>query len=302
MPNILFPTNTKLKNFADTHSFFLACLFTFIFRFAVINLFEDGLLKKLSFTTESLLEYEIHENYKNMDCAEEEKKFLDRLNEKVGMSGKLQEKLSKHGYDGDGYNELNGVWFDFWYKDLYGLALSRGYMEKESKIITVISIFAGSLTFGVFFSVFLSFIPVVGVFIAGIILLPVIVVFSVGYLLASILLPHLNNIYIIVSDIEIVKVFLVGFAVFSWFAWFIIFGQNMTKLARKLTPRGLEIVRQLNGYKMYLKGVDRGRLSFSFNRESDLSRNRTSFSWLGVFGLITDKHWDEWYLIANHPN
>ncbi len=260
----------------------------------LINLYEDGLLKKLNMFDESIVEYEIHENFKNIECAEEEKKFLERLSKEIGMSGKLEEDTNRKSRV-DGYLNLNNVWFGFWHTDMYQLALSRGYMLKESKSILPLSIFATSLTFGAFFSIFISLIPVVGKFIAGLLILPVLVVFAVGYGLATIVLAHSNIFLVLTGGIQTL---ILAFGFLSWIAWFAIFGQNMSKLSRKLTSSGLEIVRQLEGYKSYLKTVDKDRLSFSFNRESDLSRNRTSFSWLGVFGLLKDNHWDQWYEVA----
>ncbi len=264
----------------------------------MINLYEDGLLKKLEMIDEKTLEYEVHENYKNLECSEEEKVFLEKLIKNIGTTGKLQEtEDSKSNIDG--YLNLNDLWFDFWHKDLYQLARSRGYMEKESKLVFALSLFSGSLTFGMFFSVFLSFIPFVGWFIALLLLLPVLLVFAVGYGISSLILMNFDFSWALNDGAQAIILF---FGLFSWFAWFIIFGQNMSIIYNKLTPKGLELVRKLKGYKSYLKSVDKDRLSFSFNRDNDFSRNRTSFSWLGVFGLIKDKHWDEWYEIAKKDN
>ncbi len=260
----------------------------------LINLYEDGLLRKLKMVDEAVVEYEIHEDFRSLECTEDEKMFLERLSSEIGMSGTLEESKDPKSPI-DGYLNLNKLWLQFWHTDMYQLALSKGYVVKESKWIFLLSIFAASLTFGFFFSVFSSFIPFVGKYIAGILLLPVLAVFALGYGIATLIVANIN-ISLITNHLSQGAVLLLGFL--SWFAWFMIFGQNMSKLSRRLTPAGLELVRQLEGYKAYLRTVDKDRLSFSFNRESDLKRNRTSFSWLGIFGMIKDKHWDQWYEIA----
>lgn len=262
---------------------------------ALINLYEDGLLKKLKMIDDITIEYEIHENFINMNCAEDEKILLKKMSEKIGMSGTLQEDTREKSTV-DGYLVLNDLWFEFWYKDMNELGISRGYTYKNtSKIVFALSILTASLTFGVFFSIFLSFIPFIGKFIASILLLPVLILFAIGYGIATQVLIHIDISWAINNHSQAA---ILIFTFLSWFAWFIIFSQSMSKLNLKLTPLGLEVVRKLEGYKKYLKSVDRNRLSFSFNRESDLARNHTSFSWLGVFGMIKDEHWDQWYEVA----
>ncbi|MDQ2932756.1 MAG: DUF2207 domain-containing protein [bacterium] len=261
----------------------------------LINLFEDGLLKKLVMIDESTVDYEIHENYMNLPCAEEEKMFLARLGKNIGMSGRLQENQNPKNTTTNGFENLNSLWGNFWYDDLTKLALSRGYMKKESKGALILSIFAVSITFGVFVSIFLFFIPIIGPFIGIIPLIPVIAIFGISYGIATGILSVFDISWI---THDLTSFVVITFGGISWFIWFLIFGQSMSKINRALTPAGLEVVRQLNGYKMYLATVDKDRISFTFNRESDLSRNRTSFSWLGVFGMLKDIHWDQWYKIA----
>lgn len=122
----------------------------------LINMYEDGLLKRLRMIDDITVEYEIHENFQNMECAEEEKKFLERLSKEIGMSGRLQETENPKSQV-DGYLNLNMLWFHFWHEDLYQLALSRGYMIKQSRSSFILDIFSTSLLFGVFVSFFCNF-------------------------------------------------------------------------------------------------------------------------------------------------
>lgn len=260
----------------------------------LISLFEKGLLTKLKMINEFAIEYEIFEDYKNASCAEEEKKFLGRLEKEIGMSGRLEERGESENQI-DGYSNMKSLWFDFWNKDLYQIALSRGYLLKQGRLSILLSLFAASLTFGVFFSVFLSFIPVVGKFISAVLLFPLLIVFGIIYKLIAFISGQMDFSWILNSNTQSA---ILIFSILSWFAWFMILGQNMSKLNNRLTPKGLELVRRLQGYKVYLKTVDKDRLSFSFNRETDLLKTHTSFSWLGIFGMVKDKHWDQWYKIA----
>lgn len=261
----------------------------------LINLYEDGLLKKLVMVDDETVEYEISKEYKAMECSREEIMFLDRMSQKIGMTGTLQQTLDPKSKV-DGYLALNDVWFDFWHTDLVKFAGDQGLVDKKVGVLVMaLSFFSASLTFGGFFSFFAFLIPYIGIFIAGLLLLPVLVVFGVGYLGAALIIANVNFPWeVLVILMPAIKIF--GFL--SWFAWFIIFGQNMSKLNQKLTPKGLEVVRKLQGYKEYLKTVDTKRLSFSFNRKNDITRNQTSFSWLGVFEILEDEHWNQWYEIA----
>lgn len=257
----------------------------------LINLYEDGLLKNLKMISEGVVEYEIHEDYKRMSCTEEEKEFLEILSKQIGMRGRLEEDMGTKSIT-DGSINLNDIWFDFWHTYLHKLTISRGYTAKEGVLTIILSVFVASLIFGAFVSVFLSFIPYIGTYIAGLFLSPVLILFAFGYWVAGIILANFDIAWISYMNVQSLVLFVTAV---SWFAWFVILGQSMPMLNRKLTPQGLEVVRKIEGYKRYLKSVDKSRLSFSFNRDVDFSRNRTSFSLLGIFGLVTDKQWDQWY-------
>lgn len=267
----------------------------------LINLYEDGLLKSLKMLDESRVEYEVHENYINMDCSEEEKIFLNHLVKEIGMKGLLQELVSKKSHP-DGFSELNKVWITFWHTDLQDLAFRRGYMHKGGNIANALSFFSLSLSVGFFIAIFIMFIPYIGIFIAGILLLPVLIVFAVGYGITSLLAAHFP--YIVLNEQAIGFIFpvLAFFIFLSWIAWQVILSRSLPILGRRLTPQGLEIVRKLKGYEAYLKTVDKDRLSFSFNRDNDFSKTRTTFSWLGIFGMVTDKHWDQWYSLSKNES
>jgi hypothetical protein len=258
-----------------------------------IDLYEDGLLEECVMIDERSLKFKIRDNYKEIKCTKDEVDFLDFLSQKVGMSGTVTERISKNSVGGDGFDEVNRFWTTFWSRNLYLQAVEAGYLKKSSWKTVPLQWFSVSLVFGVFFSFFLIFIPYIGYIIAGILMIPIIIIFAISYLIVISITSFTPAVTLIFGSISYNAIFVPFFL--SWFVWILMLGKNVSKIVLVLSTGGAELVRKLKGYRMYLKSVDLSRLSFDFNRSNDFLRNKTSFAWLGIFSLLKDSHWDQWY-------
>jgi hypothetical protein len=259
----------------------------------LVSFYEQGLLTKLKFVDESDIEYEINPDYKNITCCEDEKIFLESLLKTIGLSGKLTQDLGTEQYPSsrDGYIEIENIWIEYWNKSLYELALSRGYFKKSGWLSRLFSYYAFSLTFGIFFSVFLSLIPFIGIWICVPLVLPVVLLFISSGLFAKIIYSEIFSSLTTDDSAKFISIALV----LSWFAWLIIYGSRTRDIVTTYSVSAYEIAEKIKGYELYLNSVDRNRLSFSRNRNT--TDIHTSFAWLIIFGLATDEHWNQWYEI-----
>lgn len=258
-----------------------------------MSLYETGLLNKLSVSS-AQIEYSINPDFEKLSATEDEKLFVSKLAASIGTTGTLTAAREADAIQG--YPELSNVWMNFWYKDLQNIAAHKKYIRKDGLLEKLLSVVAASITFGAFFGIFtFFFIPFIGKYITAILILPILGIYLLNETIFGLLLNgnYLQVFEGISSPTTQGAVFVISF--FSWFAWFVLFGQNMSKINRALTPEGLELVRKIQGYKQFLATVDKDRLSFSFNRSLDFERNKTSFAWLAIFELVTDKHWQQWY-------
>jgi hypothetical protein len=264
----------------------------------MIDLYENGALKRLEFIGGSTFEYEIAPDVTSLNLKEEQVIFLNLLKEKVGMSGTLRELADMEGNSReDGFSGVTEFWFDYWNKDLRNLCLERGYFNREGALLNNLTgALSGSMTIGFFVAVFLYMIPGVGQYLTLIPLFPVAVVMSVSVLMEKVLFLVLGKISVIASIHALpLDPFWGGVAIIffvTWFVWFLCIGQNQATAATTLGESGKNLVWRLNGYKSFLKKVDARRLSFSLDKDLDFQRNNTTFAWLAIFSLAKDAHWD----------
>lgn len=272
-------------------------------RIALIDLYEFGGLKELIFVDDEIIEYEIDENYQGKKLKEEQLLFVSLLEKHVGKRASIEHVDKEDSFKG--FTGIDTFWYEYWNIELQKICVERGYFDKKEikwNILLWYCIF--SMTFGVFFSFFVSLIPIIGLFIALFLLLPIILVFlfsaisvnGISYLLGSYRIP-----FELLPGPILVLIFMV-LPFITWVIWIMIFGQNQSMALNSTTQKGKDIIREINGYKEFAKKVDQDRLSFSLNRDLDFERNKTSFSWLAIFGLIKNRHWDEFYKVHSREN
>ena len=273
-------------------------------RIILIDLYENGALKELNFLDEETIEYDIDENYKDKKLKEEQIIFIELLKKHIGekaiIKNKDPEDLDK------GFTGIDNFWFKYWNTELMNICIKRGYMDdKIIKRDIIPNLLAVSMTFGVFFSIFfLLFIPFIGPFIALVLLLPIVVIFFLSVIFVNIMSYLLDGYQIPFEALpEPLMVFLfVVIPLLTWFIWFIILGQNTKMAFSSFTAKGKDIIRTINGYKEFLKKVDKDRISFSLDRDLDFQRNNTTFSWLAIFSMVKDRHWEQFYEIHSKNN
>jgi hypothetical protein len=268
-------------------------------RIILIDLYENGALKKLNFLDEETIEYELDETYKDKKLKEEQIIFIELLKKHVGekatIKNKDPEELDK------GFAGIDNFWFEYWNTELLNICIKQGYVDgKIIKRDIIPNLLAFSMTFGVFFSIFLIlFIPFVGPFIALVLLFPVVIIFLFSMVFVNIISSFSGG-YQIPFELlpEPLLVFLfVVMPFLTWFIWFILLGQNAKMAFTSFTAKGKDIIRAINGYKEFLKKVDKDRISFSLDRDLDFQRNNTTFSWLAIFSMVTDRHSEQFYEI-----
>lgn len=264
---------------------------------AFIELYEKKLFQTLTIG-DDFVEYKIAHDYRTQgDVLAEEIALLELIERECGVSGTLHFFVGKGRVDeSGGYVELQSVWNKF--RDyLYQRSVEDGFILKQKwGWYSLMRWFSVSLTFGVFFGVFIALIPYIGVFIALLFVLPVaIIVVGAGFVAQGVvtMIPVLTLIPHVYSVILFFLLFV------SWFAWFMIIGQSVPVLNNIPTAAGRELIRRLRGYNMYLKTVDLNRVSFTFDY-SDVRTLRTTFSWLVVFRIASDAHWDQWYQLVSN--
>jgi hypothetical protein len=265
---------------------------------AFIELYEKKLFQTFAIRQSSVV-YEIARDYRTQrDVTAEEIKLLELMEKKVGSSGALHFFSGKNGPDEEGgYVEIQSVWYEF-QEYLYSRSVEDGFvLKRKMGLYSLMRWFSTSLTFGVFFGIFVAIIPYIGIYISLLFILPVAIIFAVARVLAHaiiIMIPELINISPGYATLIFIFLFI------SWFAWFLIIGHAVPILNNIQTHKGREMVRRLRGYGTYLKTVDLDRLSFSFDY-SDSRTVRTTFSWLVVFRIASDLHWDQWYQLVGTP-
>jgi hypothetical protein len=82
----------------------------------------------------------------------------------------------------------------------------------------------------------------------------------------------------------------------SWFFLFMVFGSSMPTLNNPLSDKGRELRGKLLGYKMFLQKVDKDRLTVEYSYSDHIKQEITTFSWLAVFELAKDTHWEQWMI------
>lgn len=262
-------------------------------RILMIDLYENGALKELNFVDEITIKYEINSDYKKINLKEDQTVFLELLQQKAGLKNTIRELTDVKGYSsGNGFEKIDQFWFSYWQQDLRKICVKNGYFNNTTGAISIMSgLLATSMTFGIFFSVFFSFIPIIGLIIDFILLLPVIILFGVSFLLDKIIMLFAGSNFPIIP-FQAVSSFLFIITFLSWFAWIYLLAQNQNIAFTPVNQKGRDLIWKLNGYKQFLKKVDMNRISFSLDRDLDYQRNNTTFAWLAVFSLAKDKHWD----------
>lgn len=262
-------------------------------RILMIDLYENGALKELNFTDEITLEYEINPDYKNLNLKEDQIVFLDLLQQKVGLKNTISELTDIKGYStGNGFEKIDQFWSTYWQKDIRDLCIKNGYLNNTTGVISIISgLLATSMIFGIFFSIFFSFIPFLGLVLDFIILLPIIIIFGISILFEKLILLSVGSVLPIISFQDVSPFFFI-ITFLSWFLWIFLLGQNQNIAFTPINQKGKDLIWKLNGYKEFLKKVDVNRISFSLDRDLDFQRNNTTFAWLAIFSLAKDKHWD----------
>ncbi len=265
----------------------------------LIDLYENGGLSDLTFIDQYTVKYTIDSEYKDKKLNHEQLKFIEYLHEYIGGNSIIKRDAnSKSNQIDNGFKEINNFWNIFWNKDLNNLAIERGYVLKNSILDYFISWFTVSLTFGIFFSVFLMFIPIIGYILILIILLPILLLFGLSVLINMFLLNFFdtNQIFNLLSNTdsgEAVLIILPFIIFISWITFFFLLGNSTKRAMTKITPSGKDIIWHINGYKSFLKKTDKDRLTFSLNKDLEEVRNNSSFAWLAIFKIVKDEHWDQ---------
>ncbi len=270
---------------------------------ALITLHEKGLLSELNFSSNhSKIFYEVNSQFENLDSTEEEKILVRKILNLLGAKGVLNADTSTE--NSDGYEELNNIWSNYWYKAIYESGIKSGLILKSQGFLVKLLRYTGlSATFGLFFSIFFLLIPFLGWAISAILLLPILVINGIWYIIFKILfivLPLGFELVLINFSMLLVHpiVFIVLFM--SWFAMFMVFGGAMPTLNNPLSDKGKELRNKLLGYKMFLQKVDKDRLTVEYHYSNRIRQEVTTFSWLVVFELANDKHWEQW-MDAHRP-
>jgi hypothetical protein len=273
---------------------------------ALIDLYENGGIKELTFIDENTIEYEIDSDYKNKKLNKEQLLFIEFLNKATGMKSKLVPVDIEDDYKG--FKGIDDFWFQYWETELYKICVERGYFKKTDLYLAVpLSLLAASMMFGIFFSFFFMLIPYVGLILMAIALFPIVIIILLSTIIIYILSSIFNFDPNSISGLSLTSNFfgLVIIPFLSWFMWFYLLGQNIKIAFTPITETGKDVLLQIKGYKKFLDKVDKDRLSFSLNKDLDYERNTTTFSWLAVFGLAYDRHWDLFYEahnIVSKPN
>lgn len=264
----------------------------------MIDLYENGGLKDISFIDDYTIEYEIDDDYLNKNLLEEQIKFIELLKENVGDNSRItildRENISR------GFSGVDKFWFKYWNTYLYELCINRGYFSKsKGRWDNALNFLGVSMIFGVFLSFFAVMIPFLGPFIAILFLFPIIIILIVAVALSSLI--HLvvsvdfNNIYNLLPEpFNFITFIFLPFM--TWFLWIILIGQNIKVALTPITKKGNDIIWEIKGYKEFLSKVDKDRLSFTLDRDLDYQRNNTTFSWLAIFKIAKDRHWDDFFV------
>ncbi len=252
-------------------------------------------MKELSFVDELTIEYEIDPNYRNRGLKEDQLIFLEMLEKKVGMQAMIQEAEEE---SVEGFAEINKFWFDFWNVEMHKICTKLGYFgTKSPKLDIALNLVAVCMTFGIFLSVFAMLIPFIGPFIVMIILFPLVVIFLFSVLIARVAYYFFDIYQIPFGTFQgtLLELLFLTVPIITWFVWFMILGSNTKMAFTDVTSNGRDIISKINGYRNFLRKVDKDRISFSLDKDLDFERNNTSFSWLAIFGFATDRHWDQFY-------
>ena len=271
----------------------------------LIDLYEHGALDELKFIDKHTLSYKVVPNYKDKNLFNDSVIFLDHLVSKVGNESTLNEEVnSKEKNYGNGYSGINNFWNTYYYKDLFDLSVRNGYVNKNNVFDYFVSWFSVSVTFGVFFSIFLMFIPVVGYFIIAVLLAPILFIFAISIFLNIALQQVLNTNFIFEylasnsPELYGLLAFIVPVIAFlTWIIMFMILANSTKKALFRITQSGKDIVLYIKGYEQFLKTTDLDRLSYSIDRDPNFIKKSTSFEWLAVFGIAKDEHWRQFYEI-----
>lgn len=269
----------------------------------LICLYERGLLSQLKIAEgrPARIQYQVNPNHATITAPEDEKMFIDRLVKAGGMQGQMTEEITGGGpktpETPDGFDIINKFWFDYWYKDLRAVTTKLDITSSKNSNYYFLSSFALTITFGAFFAIFTFLFSKVFpplAFIGFLLILPQTLLYLLCFLVLS-LISNLNvvgpAVISILNPIPPEAMVMVTF--FSWFAWMIIFGTQVRKIYFRFNAAGKAVLQQLEGYKLYLKEVNTGRIDILRKAENS-NINSTTLPWLLVFRLMDYRQWEEW--------
>lgn len=268
----------------------------------LINLSQSGLLENFSFKQADCLtiSYKIKNDFLAKQSLPEQKMFLTRLAAKVGQSGVLHEDLVMRGrqmnqQDSNGFKELGDFWYDYWVEDLGKVAAEQGLaVVKNHRFIEFINL---SIVFGMplaaILALFALHFPYL-FFLCAILILPEAILFAVIYFFVTILQMYvLANNQAALVFLSFLAPLVWGFHLVMHFGWMAIIASSGKRLYFSYTDKGKEIMGQLFGYKMYLRKVDKDRLTL-LKKDQQTGIYKTTLEWLMAFGLLKYEHWFEW--------